>query len=567
MTITNHPLHRSGRALLTHPAPALGDDAKSPERIRVMQRGRWQPTVSQTDHLLPGQPPRLAASPERPIPAGHDLKAKRSQRVLIGRHPVVPVVSPNHQPKPLTNFGHSLMHSFAKFLFDFNLLGSFPLAHCPPQHREHPVASLLGTDVREAKKVECLRFPLSSPLSIFSRIATELDDARFLGMQFQFELSEAFRQFLMKPLGVRWTLKTHDEVIGPANHNHVAFGFCLTPVLRPEVEHIVQVDVGQQRRGTAALWCSLFTARPLSLFQHACVQPFTDEPHHALVSYSVLDELHQPLMVQAIKERADVSIQHPIHLSRQQTGVQSIQRIVRTFAGPIAIRETKKVSLVDCVQHLDGRALDNFIFQRSDPERSLPPVFFGDEYSTHRLRSISPAPQPRGEVCEIALQLLSVLSPRFSIYAWSRIALQRVIRFAQSAQVVDVVHEAGELHLPIFHGCLPYPPQRTLHDFPVQCPVRVLPWRLPFGQTPSLHSLRRQRCDIVRRRANFVRGLRRYYGSVRLPASVHHRRTSLDFSMRPQRAGWGERRISRFSRRLLPCMLGVSDLAGYQCSS
>jgi hypothetical protein len=27
MTITNHPLHRSGRALLTHPAPALGDDA------------------------------------------------------------------------------------------------------------------------------------------------------------------------------------------------------------------------------------------------------------------------------------------------------------------------------------------------------------------------------------------------------------------------------------------------------------------------------------------------------------------------------------------------------------
>ena len=32
MTITNHPLHRSGRALLTHPAPALGDDAKSPER-------------------------------------------------------------------------------------------------------------------------------------------------------------------------------------------------------------------------------------------------------------------------------------------------------------------------------------------------------------------------------------------------------------------------------------------------------------------------------------------------------------------------------------------------------
>ena len=107
-------------------------------------------------------------------------------------------------------------------------------------------------------------------------------------------------------------------------------------------------------------------------------------------------------------------------------------------------------------------------------------------------------------------------------------------------------------------SCLPYPRERTLHDFPVQCPVRVLPWRFPFGQPPSLHLLRHwfvgNKCQL----ASFVRGLRRYYGSVRLPASVHHRRTSLDFSMRPRRAGLGGRRISRFSRRLLPCMPGVS---------
>src|SRR6267378_2353344 len=75
MTITSHPLHRSGRALLTHPAPALGDDAKSPERIRVMQRGRWQPAVNQTVHLLPRQPPRLAATPKRPVPLTSNMKA------------------------------------------------------------------------------------------------------------------------------------------------------------------------------------------------------------------------------------------------------------------------------------------------------------------------------------------------------------------------------------------------------------------------------------------------------------------------------------------------------------
>src|ERR1700737_3036223 len=122
MTITNHPLHRSGRALLTHPAPALGDDAKSPKWIRVMQRGRWQPTVSQTDHLLPGQPPGLAATAQRPVPVAHDLKAKRSQRGVIRRHPVIAVVSPDHRPQPLTAFGHSMMHAFAKFRLFFLLL-------------------------------------------------------------------------------------------------------------------------------------------------------------------------------------------------------------------------------------------------------------------------------------------------------------------------------------------------------------------------------------------------------------------------------------------------------------
>jgi hypothetical protein len=51
-------------------------------------------------------------------------------------------------------------------------------------------------------------------------------------------------------------------------------------------------------------------------------------------------------------------------------------------------------------------------------------------------------------------------------------------------------------------------------------------WSFPLGQSPSLHLFRR-------RLPNFVRRLLRYYGTVRLPAPVHHRRTSLDFPTRP----------------------------------
>src|SRR4029079_2061586 len=90
---------------------------------------------------------------------------------------------------------------------------------------------------------------------------------------------------------------------------------------------------------------------------------------------------------------------------------------------------------------------------------------------------------------------------------------------------------------------------RTLHVGPILCSVRVLLSRFRLGQPPLLHPLR-HRCS------GFVRALRRFYGVVRLPVSVHHRRTSLDFSMRPKRAHLDGHRISRFSRKLLPCLLG-----------
>jgi hypothetical protein len=300
MIITDHPLHRSGRALLTHPALASGADAKPQLRIRMMQRRLWQPKFNQAAHPLPGEPRFLAASPQSAIPGASHMEPKRRQRPKVRRHPVVSVVSRDHQAQPSTYLRHRIVQPLAQFRFDFLQLRAFPLTHRPPQHRELPL-SRLATAMREAQKVEGLGFPLTTRLALLGRPATKLDDARFLGMQFQFELGEAFRQFVMKLLGILLVLKAHYEVIGPPDDYHVAFGFCLSPVLHPEVEHVVQIEVRQQWRGTAALWRSFFAAPPLSCFQHARLQPFTDESHHAPVSYAVLDELYQPFMVQLIE--------------------------------------------------------------------------------------------------------------------------------------------------------------------------------------------------------------------------------------------------------------------------
>ncbi len=59
-----------------------------------------------------------------------------------------------------------------------------------------------------------------------------------------------------------------------------------------------------------------------------------------------------------------------------------------------------------------------------------------------------------------------------------------------------------------------------------------------------------------------------HYGPVRLPAFVHHRRTSSDFPMRPRASSaLGERGTSRFPCEMFRYVLGVSDRAGLECAS
>ena len=159
------------------------------------------------------------------------------------------------------------------------------------------------------------------------------------------------------------------------------------------------------------------------------------------------------------------------------------------------------------------------------------------------------------------LQRLAVVPPRLAVHTRSRFLLQAEVSRTQGVQVVDMVQQRGEPHRPIFLCCLTYPLERTAHAVPALYPERVLLWQVPVGQTPSLHPLR-HRCS------GLVRGLRRYYGPVRLPLSVHRRRTSIDFPTRPATSATaGRPGISRFSREVFPYVHGVSDRAGSACLS
>src|SRR5271154_28597 len=81
-------------------------------------------------------------------------------------------------------------------------------------------------------------------------------------------------------------------------------------------KHVVQVDIGQQRTNASALNRTDLTLYSLAILQHTGVEPFLDQPHDALIRHTMLDELHEPRVLQRVEEAAQIRIEHPVHLLR-----------------------------------------------------------------------------------------------------------------------------------------------------------------------------------------------------------------------------------------------------------
>src|SRR6516225_7499181 len=77
ITITHDPLHGSGRAGFPHPALALGDNAHTPQRIGMTDRGQRQPASDETPHTIPKDAAVLAPPRQRAMPKPADSEPKK----------------------------------------------------------------------------------------------------------------------------------------------------------------------------------------------------------------------------------------------------------------------------------------------------------------------------------------------------------------------------------------------------------------------------------------------------------------------------------------------------------
>lgn len=109
-------------------------------------------------------------------------------------------------------------------------------------------------------------------------------------MELQAERCEPVAQLGQEPLGIFLVLKPNDGVIGKPHRNRVT-AVTVGPSSEPQIEHVVQVQIGQKWTDASTLCCSCLARCPRPIFLHASVQPFLDEPHDAPVRNPMLDEL------------------------------------------------------------------------------------------------------------------------------------------------------------------------------------------------------------------------------------------------------------------------------------
>src|SRR5208337_665013 len=138
-------------------------------------------------------------------------------------------------------------------------------------------------------------------------------------------------------------------------------------------------------------------------------------------------------------------------------------------SGTKAVTEPEEIFLVDRVQHLDKRALDNLVFQCGDAERALPPVELRDIPTPRRLRSIGSSVDSAVQILKASLEVMAVILPCHAIDARSRLALERQVGFPE----LIAVQERGEPFLLLQPCALPYAFQAVGRAVPARCPGRA----------------------------------------------------------------------------------------------
>jgi hypothetical protein len=157
----------------------------------------------------------------------------------------------------------------------------------------------------EPEEVERLRFAEASSAAVRNRVPTKLDEPRLIGMKIQSKTSEPRLEIGKELLCFLPVLEANDGVVRVAHDNNVASGASLPPLVDPLIIDMMEVNVRQERADDRTLWRPFLRLDHAPIFEHACRQPFGNQPDDSTVANPMLDEPDQPFPADLVEGSGD----------------------------------------------------------------------------------------------------------------------------------------------------------------------------------------------------------------------------------------------------------------------
>src|SRR3954451_4213244 len=211
---------------------------------RVQDFGFGQPVISDFPCPLPCGLVSLAASLERAPPDFNHTASEHHERRQVCRHGVIGEETPDHLLKPLPLLGYGTVSPPAQLLLDLSEFCLAAVAPGLPFKLENPLASS-AADQRETQEVEGRRFTETALLAIVHCIAAEFDQPGLLRMERQRELLKPLPHHFEEPMRIGLALEPDPQNLRIARDNHGAGGLSPSPAGGPEIEDVVQINVGK----------------------------------------------------------------------------------------------------------------------------------------------------------------------------------------------------------------------------------------------------------------------------------------------------------------------------------
>jgi hypothetical protein len=130
--------------------------------------------------------------------------------------------------------------------------------------------------MREAEEVKGFWLPLPAFTPIRCRMNAESNQSRFVGMYLEAEALQALLEIGPETDRVGFVLEAHHEIVSVAHDDHLAACSPLSPLLYPQVEDVMKVDVRKERRDRRSLRRSFIRRRPLSTLESSGGKPLLD---------------------------------------------------------------------------------------------------------------------------------------------------------------------------------------------------------------------------------------------------------------------------------------------------